>query len=441
MRSALIVALFELRTVIRSKMFVFGVLLLPALLCGAAVLQTFAQQHAREQSYRIAMVDGTGELRDDIEREAARRTSESASNGRYEFAWLARADDTAGPSLGAELSRSSAGMPPSALWAEALRRGEFSAVLEIPSAALLPQTTASLRYYSLNPGPSESRAWVVACVNEAVRVRRLVAASMDEERLRVLETPLSTVAFRVGEGAGDPREFGAGDEARALILPVGLMVLLYLASISVSSRLLSGVLEEKTGRIAEVLLGAIQPFHLMLGKLLGTVALAILVAGMYLALSLVALAAHGEAGLLASWLVPAFFGLLLVQVLTLGAIFLTIGAACTDVRDSQGLSMPVILLTTAPAILWPAILENPTGTLARVAGLCPLASPAVLMLRLGISPAPAWWDVVAGVALSVLAAIACVGAAGRVFRVGLLAQGKSASVVELMRWILRDAPR
>ena len=173
----------------------------------------------------------------------------------------------------------------------------------------------------------------------------------------------------------------------------------------------------------------------MLGKLLGTVALSLFVACIYLALGSLALATQGEVGLLASWNVVAFLGLLLLQVLSLGSLFLAIGAACNDARDTQTLSMPVLLAATSPAVLWPAIAQNPSGLLARIASVCPLISAPVLILRMGLSPSPAWPEVAMGVGLSILAAIGCVAVAARIFRVGLLMQGKSASIVELLRWV------
>ena len=46
---------------------------------------------------------------------------------------------------------------------------------------------------------------------------------------------------------------------------------------------MQGVVEEKQQRISEVLLGSVSPFGLMLGKLLGVVAVALTVGGVYAA--------------------------------------------------------------------------------------------------------------------------------------------------------------
>src|SRR5207248_2749845 len=49
-----------------------------------------------------------------------------------------------------------------------------------------------------------------------------------------------------------------------------------------AAALMQGVVEEKMQRIAEVLLGSVQPFGLMLGKLIGTVGVSLTLAAVYL---------------------------------------------------------------------------------------------------------------------------------------------------------------
>jgi len=55
---------------------------------------------------------------------------------------------------------------------------------------------------------------------------------------------------------------------------------------------------------------------------------------------------------------------------------------------------------------------------------------------LALRPAPPAWQVVLSVVLTTLTAMAIVGAAGKIFRTGLLMQGKPPSFVELARWVM-----
>ena len=59
---------------------------------------------------------------------------------------------------------------------------------------------------------------------------------------------------------------------------------------------------------------------------------------------------------------------------------------------------------------------------------------AVLLLRIALQPGPPLWQILLSVGLTASATVLAVWAAGRIFRTGILMQGKSASVAEMIRW-------
>ena len=67
--------------------------------------------------------------------------------------------------------------------------------------------------------------------------------------------------------------------------------------------------------------------------------------------------------------------------------------------------------------------------------LFPTATPFLMLMRLAMTPPPPLWQVVLGIVLTTAATAACVFAAGRIFRIGLLMQGKPPNLPELLRWI------
>jgi ABC-2 type transport system permease protein len=67
----------------------------------------------------------------------------------------------------------------------------------------------------------------------------------------------------------------------------------------------------------------------------------------------------------------------------------------------------------------------------------PFATPMLMVARLAVPPGIPWWEPVLGV-LGVLATtVLCVYAAGRIFRVGILMQGKGARFGEMVKWVFR----
>src|SRR5271157_3061881 len=118
-----------------------------------------------------------------------------------------------------------------------------------------------------------------------------------------------------------------------------------------------------------------------------------------------------------------------------GSLYTAVGAACSEVKDAQSLMMPVMLLSMIPVFVWTAVLKNPASPLSVGMSLFPPASPFLMLMRLALRPAPPAWQVALSVVLTTLTAMAIVGAAGKVFRTGLLMQGKPPSFVELARWV------
>ena len=69
------------------------------------------------------------------------------------------------------------------------------------------------------------------------------------------------------------------------------------------------------------------------------------------------------------------------------------------------------------------------------ASLVPFATPVLMTLRLALTPAPPAWQIALGFGLTLAATAFFVWAGGRIFRVGILMQGKSATFAEMWRWV------
>ena len=119
-------------------------------------------------------------------------------------------------------------------------------------------------------------------------------------------------------------------------VPMGLMMLMFMVIMVGASPLMQSVLEEKMQRIAEVLLGSVTPFQLMLGKLLGMVGVSLTIVAVYLAGGYLALRLRRLRGVLSrctsSWWFVLFQAL---AVLMYGSLFIAIGAAVSDMKEAQ----------------------------------------------------------------------------------------------------------
>ena len=80
---------------------------------------------------------------------------------------------------------------------------------------------------------------------------------------------------------------------------------------------------------------------------------------------------------------------------------------------------------------------DPNGTVAVACSFFPFAAPMVLVARQSVPPGVPAWQMAAGIAIVLATTVLCVWAAGRVFRVGILMQGKGARLKDMARWVVK----
>jgi ABC-type Na+ efflux pump permease subunit len=210
---------------------------------------------------------------------------------------------------------------------------------------------------------------------------------------------------------------------------------MYITVMSSSPQLLNTVIEEKMSRISEVLIASVTPFQLMMGKLLGSVGVSVLLSLIYFAGGIAVAYYWGYAGAITVPMVLWFVVFLVLAVLMFGSIFIAIGAACTDLKDSQNMAGPAMILVVLPLLTWMTVLRAPDGPAALALSLFPTATPFLMLLRISLPPGPPAWQIALAILLTLATVVLFVWAAGKIFRAGLLMQGKSATVPEMLRWI------
>jgi len=243
--------------------------------------------------------------------------------------------------------------------------------------------------------------------------------------------PRQIAIANFGLGQGLPRLAQAAD----LWAPLGSMLLMFLIVMLTAPQMMSSVIEEKGSRISEVLLSSVTPFDLMLGKLLACGAAAALAGALYLALAFVAAGRLGLPSLLSLPQALAFMGFLTLAVFMNGSIYMAVGAICSQPKDAQGMLGPIMLLSMMPLLAITPLSQDPQGSLAQALSYFPLSAPFVMFFRLMSQTAPPWGQCLASLAITLAATLFCVWAAGRIFRIGLLAQGKAPGLAQLWRWV------
>jgi len=220
------------------------------------------------------------------------------------------------------------------------------------------------------------------------------------------------------------------------VVPVVVMGLIWLTTLTGGNYLLTSTIEEKSSKVIEVLLSACGPGELIHGKIIGFGLVTLVMITMYAAVAAIFLTMLAAADLVSVGDLIVSGLCLIMAYLMIASLMAGVGAAVSDLTEAQSLLGPVTLVIMAPLLLIPVVTEDPSGIVATVATFIPPLTPFILVLRVSAAVEPlSWIEVIGELVFGFIAAAAMVWAAGRIFRVGILMQGKPPSPRELLRWI------
>lgn len=276
-------------------------------------------------------------------------------------------------------------------------------------------------------------------INQEIKTRRLKAADIDPQVVAIASETVPIVGMGLAERSSDGAisSQAENDPMSALFLPLGVMLLMFMVIFMAAQPMLESVLEEKSQRIAEVLLGSASSFQLMSGKLIGTVAGSLTVFAIYLVGMYAFAASRGIAGDIPFQLAPWFIVFQVMGVLFYAAIFMAIGASVSQLKEAQSMLLPVWMMMMSPMFVWLVLVRDPLGPTAVYFSMFPPAAPTAMMLRLATGQAIPIWQPIVAALLSAASTLVVVYIAARIFRVGILWQGKTPKLYEIAKWAFK----
>lgn len=425
-----IIAGAEAGMAMRSKAFIIGMMLVPVFSGLAVGFQRISQNQLDRQDRRFAILDGTGVLYPAIAQLATEWNRGVAAAGPA---------SATGPRMLPEL------VSVQGEGADVVKRNlvdrihgkDLQAFVEIPASVATGDPAAQVRYYSEDATDTTLPRWVENNINRVILNERFRVSLLDPVEVARLtrQVALTRLGLPSWDEHGVATKEVAVDPIRTIAVPLVTMMLVLFVVMSSAPTLLHSVLEEKLSRTNEVMLGSVSPFEFMGGKLLGTASVSLIVSAVYLTAAFLVARRFGYVDVVTPRLFVWFVVYSLLAVFLFGSIFIAIGAACNDFKDAQSMMMPSTLFMMMPVFTWPMVLRAPTSVLAVTLSLVPTATPFLMLPLTTIPPGPPPWQQALGVCLTVATTVAFVWAAGRIFRVGLLMQGKSATLTDMVRWV------
>lgn len=429
----------EFTAMVVTKAFVFTLVMMPILMFGGIVLIPALGRLGGQKERRIAVADGSGKLLASIQAAAEQRNQAllaaveaNAEVGRH------RGQD---PFSGVEILKFEATTEPELSdqkrlnLSDQIRDGELYAFVEIPADTGNPESGANAKFVSQDAALSGARRWLEGHIRNHLRVTRLTELGIDPELVAGADANIAlepTLLYTEGED-GKATSKGGADTLASLLLPFGIMMLMFMVIFMAAQPMLESGMEEKQHRIAELLLGSVSPSELMTGKLLGNVAGSFVIFTVY-GLGGVMILSHNEWDVQISWgQMPWLILFQVLGVLFFSSIFLAIGASVSELKEAQSLLLPMWLLLAAPLMVWMVAVREPNGAVATSLSFFPPSAPLMISLRLSSGQTMPQWHAPLAALLMLVATYVMIKIAGRVYRTSLLKSDSAASFRKLLQ--------
>ncbi len=350
------------------------------------------------------------------------------------------------------------------------------ALLYIPRRELTVPSSAIL--YSLRQPGVDLKSYISNVMSKEVESQKL-RINLDEMTLseedhkramklpQLIRTDIELVTMKMDESGAEEETFTEVMMAVAFIS--GMII--YMFIFIFGAQVLRGVMEEKTSRIIEVMVSAVRPFQLMMGKILGIAMVGLTQFLLWVVLTFaivsifqvafvdqlpgpdVRMAVTPGSEQMAQQVSPteiarvfevinsinyeviliSFLFFFLGGYLLYAALFAAVGAAVDSEADTQQFMMPITLPLFLGFIIANMAIYNPDGQLAVWFSMIPFTSPVVMMARIpfGVPVEQIW---ISGILL-ILGFIFTTWIAARIYRTGILMYGKKVSYKELWKWL------
>ncbi len=464
MKKLLAVAKREFTSTVMTKGFFFGVVIAPAMMFGVIlVTSTLITNRAPKVIGNVAVIDRSGKLGDElknrispeaIEKQAADdqaaieaavgnaakrvmdENSAKMATGAAKMAGGVAARDV--PQLTIETLAPDANIDAEKKLIKkdmgATDSARLALVVIAPDAAVKAADKLEYGSYELYVMPrldDRVEDIIKDGVNDALVQARIREANLDSKSVMAI-TKRPHVRSTTVTAEGERKT----SQGAAFLIPFGFIMLLWISSFTGGQYLLTSTIEEKSNRIMEVLLSAVSPLELMIGKIVGQMGVGLLILLIYSSVGAGSVIVFGFAHLLSAQSIGFMIVYFFIAFFLIASLMAAVGSAVSEVHEAQSLLGPIMIVLIVPMMLAMPIIRNPNSTLALTLSFIPPVSPFVMVMRISASTTPIpLWQIAASIAVGLLAVCFAAWAAAKVFRIGVLMYGKPPNFRTLVKWI------
>ncbi|MBK7762625.1 MAG: ABC transporter permease [Bacteroidetes bacterium] len=420
----------EYLTRVRKKSFLVTTFLIPIAMVAISSIMIFMAVKS-EQKQRIAVIDETGVFTNKLD-----TTSSS-----YEIKYIAKSNDEKHT---------------------VLEKNESDILLHIyPIHNGVPD---SIHIYKDGGVSLNAKQFLNSEVNNVFQMKQMQDAGINKEKIdSITELSLDVKSFDLQSNKETNTEIST-------VIGYAMGFLIYLVILIYGMGVMRGVSEEKTNRIAEVIISSVKPFQLMMGKIVGIALVGLtqfilwlvltgvlhsflpfLIPGLGLSSSVGMSTAEMQQAQSASasqlapmlqmlysqnWilLIGCFLFYFLGGYFIYAAMFAAVGSLVNeDPQEAQQMTLPVTMPIIIAFFIMMTATRDPNSTLAVFGSMFPLTSPIVMMARIpyGIPG----WQIALSMLFLVLGFIGMTWLGAKIYRTGILMYGKKVTWKEVYKWI------
>ena len=417
MRNVWLVMLREIGVRVRRRAFIVSTVLTPILFASLMLLPAFLMYLDSGAHYTVGIVDRS----DSLERFIENR----------ENMGFVRLKDCAPKDF------------------EAVVRDSSLSALAVIDSGILSGLRGVTIYAEKTPSV-EVKTSIAAAVNDALREYKMGRYSVIPQ----LDSIMRDVAYKAEISTV---VWGAAGEEKAssteLVAAIGYVLgfVIYFLIFASGNMVMSGVMEEKSTRIVEVLLSSVRSVDLMFGKILGVGAVMVIQLLLWGVLTLFfssvavqflpSVGASGMANMLPVDQANGVLGAVLLNFLLFAllgyllyaAIFAAVGSAVEDQNDTGQLMLPITVPLLIALLGLIMVVKSPDGSVGFWLSIIPLTSPVIMPVR--VAAGAPLWEVLLSALFLVVTMVVVLWLAARIYRQGILRFGRKHSWKEMLKWI------
>lgn len=249
------------------------------------------------------------------------------------------------------------------------------------------------------------------------------------------------------------------DDVGIVMMGTILALMMYMTILIYGTLIMYGVIEERSTRVVEIIVSSVRPIDLMMGKVLGIglvgliqmlTWLLIIIGGLVFASPIVGLFvdpamvdASSQEVLSSIDLILSELSIQLVMAIVVyfiggylmyGGLLAAVGSMVDSPQDAQTLLIPVIIPIMAPMMFLSVILLSPNGAISMGLSLFPLTSPVTMAVRLAIGSVPVW-QLLISLASLIVSVFGAIWVSAQIYRSSILMYGKKPSLKTVFTYL------